>query len=84
MGRSNSTSVISHPAGSFDAVVFSARYNRPDPRSAGLSAAHNSLLALAIGAGSVFFCPVNDAGFWMVRELTKITTTKLERRPGSN
>lgn len=23
--------------------------------------------ALAIGAGSVFFCQVNDAGFWMVR-----------------
>lgn len=27
-----------------------------------------SLVALAIGAGSVFFCHVNDAGFWMVRE----------------
>jgi GntP family gluconate:H+ symporter len=27
-----------------------------------------SLIALAIGAGSVFFCHVNDAGFWMVRE----------------
>ena len=25
-------------------------------------------MALAIGAGSVFFCHVNDAGFWMVRE----------------
>jgi gluconate:H+ symporter, GntP family len=23
---------------------------------------------LTIGAGSVFFCHVNDAGFWMVRE----------------
>jgi GntP family gluconate:H+ symporter len=32
------------------------------------TATHNSLLALAIGAGSVFFCHVNDAGFWMVRE----------------
>jgi len=25
-------------------------------------------MALAIGAGSVFFCHVNDAGFWMVKE----------------
>jgi GntP family gluconate:H+ symporter len=38
------------------------------PVVAGLSATHNSLLALAIGAGSVFFCHVNDAGFWMIRE----------------
>jgi gluconate:H+ symporter, GntP family len=38
------------------------------PVVAGLSATHNSLMALAIGAGSVFFCHVNDAGFWMVRE----------------
>lgn len=33
-----------------------------------LSASQASLLALAIGAGSVFFCHVNDAGFWMIRE----------------
>jgi gluconate:H+ symporter, GntP family len=38
------------------------------PVVAGLSVTHNSLMALAIGAGSVFFCQVNDAGFWMVRE----------------
>jgi gluconate:H+ symporter, GntP family len=38
------------------------------PVVTGLSATHNSLMALAIGAGSVFFCHVNDAGFWMVRE----------------
>ncbi|USU18689.1 gluconate:H+ symporter [Paraburkholderia fungorum] len=38
------------------------------PVVAGLSATHSSLMALAIGAGSVFFCHVNDAGFWMVRE----------------
>ncbi|GAB7524004.1 GntT/GntP/DsdX family permease [Paraburkholderia sp. 2C] len=38
------------------------------PVVAGLPATHSSLLALAIGAGSVFFCHVNDAGFWMVRE----------------
>lgn len=35
----------------------------PDPQAA----LHASLLVLAIGAGSVFFCHVNDAGFWMVR-----------------
>lgn len=38
------------------------------PVVGGLTATHNSLMALAIGAGSVFFCHVNDAGFWMVRE----------------
>ncbi|MGF6701725.1 GntP family gluconate:H+ symporter [Paraburkholderia sp. MM5496-R1] len=36
--------------------------------SATVATTHNSLMALAIGAGSVFFCHVNDAGFWMVRE----------------
>ena len=35
---------------------------------AGLAGPQASLIALAIGAGSVFFCHVNDAGFWMVRE----------------
>ncbi|MFC0408625.1 GntP family permease [Roseomonas elaeocarpi] len=34
----------------------------------GLTAAQTSLLVLSIGSGSVFFCHVNDAGFWMVRE----------------
>jgi GntP family gluconate:H+ symporter len=38
------------------------------PLVASLSGTHNSLMALAIGAGSVFFCHVNDAGFWMVKE----------------
>lgn len=33
-----------------------------------LAPAQSSLIALAIGAGSVFFCHVNDAGFWMVKE----------------
>lgn len=33
-----------------------------------LAAPQGALIALAIGAGSVFFCHVNDAGFWMVRE----------------
>jgi GntP family gluconate:H+ symporter len=38
------------------------------PVVAGLSTTHNSPKALAIGAGSVFFCHANDAGFWVVRE----------------
>ncbi|MFZ4967635.1 MULTISPECIES: GntT/GntP/DsdX family permease [Pseudomonas] len=38
------------------------------PLMAGLATTQSSLVALAIGAGSVFFCHVNDAGFWMVRE----------------
>jgi gluconate:H+ symporter, GntP family len=27
-----------------------------------------SLVVLAVGAGSVFFSHVNDAGFWLVKE----------------
>lgn len=38
------------------------------PVVASLAGPQASLIALAIGAGSVFFCHVNDAGFWMVRE----------------
>jgi GntP family gluconate:H+ symporter len=33
-----------------------------------MSTAHTSLLVLAIGAGSLFFSHVNDAGFWLVKE----------------
>ncbi|MGZ4466510.1 MAG: GntP family permease [Nocardioides sp.] len=38
------------------------------PLVAGLSTGETSLLVLAIGAGSVFFSHVNDAGFWLVKE----------------
>lgn len=38
------------------------------PLVAHLPPTQSALIALAIGAGSVFFCHVNDAGFWMVRE----------------
>ncbi|GAA5161506.1 gluconate:H+ symporter [Pseudonocardia eucalypti] len=38
------------------------------PLAANLDPAHTSLLVLAIGAGSLFFSHVNDAGFWMVKE----------------
>ncbi len=34
----------------------------------GLSSGEVSLVVLAIGAGSVFLSPVNDAGFWLVKE----------------
>jgi GntP family gluconate:H+ symporter len=34
----------------------------------GLSQGDTSLVVLAIGAGSVFFSHVNDAGFWLVKE----------------
>ncbi|MGK5693323.1 GntP family permease [Streptomyces sp. URMC 128] len=38
------------------------------PLAADMSATHAALLVLAIGAGSLFFSHVNDAGFWMVKE----------------
>ncbi|MDQ6657309.1 MAG: GntP family permease [Actinomycetota bacterium] len=39
----------------------------------GLSPAHAALLALAIGAGSLFLSHVNDAGFWLVKESFGLT-----------
>jgi GntP family gluconate:H+ symporter len=38
------------------------------PLAADMSSAHTALLVLAIGAGSLFFSHVNDAGFWLVKE----------------
>ncbi len=38
-----------------------------------LEPAATSLLVLAIGAGSLFFSHVNDAGFWLVKEYFGIT-----------
>ncbi len=38
------------------------------PVAATLSNPHLSLLVLAIGAGSLFFSHVNEAGFWLVKE----------------
>jgi len=38
------------------------------PLASGMSTSEVSLLVLAIGAGSVFFSHVNDAGFWLVKE----------------
>jgi GntP family gluconate:H+ symporter len=38
------------------------------PVTATLSTTHVSLLVLAIGAGSLFFSHVNDAGFWLTKQ----------------
>lgn len=38
------------------------------PLAADMSTTHAALLVLAIGAGSLFFSHVNDAGFWLVKE----------------
>lgn len=41
--------------------------------TAGLSTGEVSLVVLAIGAGSVIFSHVNDAGFWLVKEYFGMT-----------
>ncbi|MFB7028656.1 MULTISPECIES: gluconate:H+ symporter [unclassified Streptomyces] len=38
------------------------------PLAEGMSTGETALLVLAIGAGSLFFSHVNDAGFWLVKE----------------
>jgi len=43
------------------------------PLAAGLDGNSVALLALAIGAGSLFFSHVNDAGFWLVKEYFGMT-----------
>ena len=37
------------------------------PLATGMSPTHLALLVLAIGAGSVFFSHLDDAGFWLVK-----------------
>ncbi len=39
----------------------------------GLSTGQTSLVVLSVGAGSVFFSHVNDAGFWLVKEYFGLT-----------
>lgn len=39
----------------------------------GMSSTEVSLVVLAIGAGSVFFSHVNDAGFWLVNQYFRLT-----------
>ncbi|MGW3321698.1 GntT/GntP/DsdX family permease [Streptomyces virginiae] len=43
------------------------------PLAADMSTAGTALLVLAIGAGSLFFSHVNDAGFWLVKEYFGMT-----------
>jgi GntP family gluconate:H+ symporter len=43
------------------------------PLAASLDKPEVSLLALAIGCGSLFFSHVNDAGFWLVKEYFGMT-----------
>jgi len=43
------------------------------PLAGDLTQTHLSLLVLAIGAGSLFFSHVNDAGFWLVKEYFGLT-----------
>lgn len=38
------------------------------PMAAGIPSVEASLIALAVGAGSLFFSHVNDAGFWLAKE----------------
>ncbi|CCH69311.1 Gluconate permease (fragment) [Phycicoccus elongatus Lp2] len=43
------------------------------PVAESMSTGETSLLVLAIGAGSLFFSHVNDAGFWLVKEYFGLT-----------
>ncbi|MGW1777125.1 GntT/GntP/DsdX family permease [Streptomyces sp. NPDC002104] len=43
------------------------------PLAAGMPSTETALLVLAIGAGSLFFSHVNDAGFWLVKEYFGMT-----------
>jgi GntP family gluconate:H+ symporter len=43
------------------------------PLATNLPPSQLSLVVLAIGAGSLFFSHVNDAGFWLVKEYFGLT-----------
>lgn len=43
------------------------------PLAADMTDTHTALLVLVIGAGSLFFSHVNDAGFWLVKEYFGLT-----------
>ncbi|MDN5766683.1 MAG: GntP family permease [Humibacillus sp.] len=43
------------------------------PLAVGLSPSQLSLVVLSVGAGSLFFSHVNDAGFWLVKEYFGLT-----------
>lgn len=46
------------------------------PLAVGLSSTHLALVVLAVGAGSLFFSHVNDAGFWLVKEYFGMTVVQ--------
>jgi gluconate:H+ symporter, GntP family len=43
------------------------------PLVTGLPSSHLALVALAVGAGSLFLSHVNDAGFWLVNQMFKLS-----------
>jgi gluconate:H+ symporter, GntP family len=45
----------------------------PLAHEANLSSTHLALIALAVGAGSLFLSHVNDAGFWLVNQSFRLT-----------
>jgi len=50
------------------------------PLAQGLDRPTVALLALAVGAGSLFFSHVNDAGFWLVKEYFGMTVGETIKR----
>ena len=46
----------------------------------GMSTGQVSLVVLAVGAGSLFFSHVNDAGFWLVKEYFGMTWVRPSSR----
>ena len=46
------------------------------PLAEGMPSVEVALLVLAIGAGSVFFSHVNDAGFWLVKQYFNMTVAE--------
>ena len=63
------------------ATVTASGIMAPLVQSLDLSRGQTSLLVLAIGAGSLFFSHVNDAGFWLIKEFFGMTSSTTSR-PG--
>jgi GntP family gluconate:H+ symporter len=55
------------------ATITASGILAPVAQSLDLTTGHTSLLVLAIGAGSLIFSHVNDAGFWLIKEFFGIT-----------
>ncbi len=55
------------------ATITASGILAPVAKSLDLTTGHTSLLVLAIGAGSLIFSHVNDAGFWLIKEFFGIT-----------